>query len=422
MKQSQWTRKMLGLLAATFLIAMLLPGTSLALTTADATIFNQATVNYTFQGATSTQSANVSVDVTTLGVAPTVTVTPTSPPATPTQYILENQEVVYTYTVRSNANGEDVYTIGETTTNTGFSTNPTNTLSAASVTLWGGYAIAVSGVNTLTFPGGSLADLAGTETLELLVNGTQQQYSINTINAGAPDTGTGETLASLVLTPIGTSEQIDLGDVAAGTQIGEYTTVTMTHNDALDAILSAASGTIETDLTFTTTALTAGGVTDSASAPTVHTVVTAAQVSITKESRNVTSGSAFVDNTAITPTSARPGEVIEYRITVTNNHPTLAVTDIYVDDAIPTYTTQLNGQYNGGTHDVQIDFVDDSAGPATTTSYGTSANDGDQAELNGGSLRVTAGSGAGDADSVTPVGGTLDAGDSAVILFQVTVQ
>ena len=86
-------------------LLVICPASALADTSANATIFNEVTVSYT----SGTQNYSVSdfatVTVTTLAEAPTVTVDITA------DSVAAGGSVAYVYTLRSNSNGPDTYTL-----------------------------------------------------------------------------------------------------------------------------------------------------------------------------------------------------------------------------------------------------------------------------------------------------------------------
>ena len=388
-----------------------------AATSGNATIFNESTVSYTSGAATLTASADVSVTVITLAANPTVTVD------TAAQSVAAGANAVYNYTIRSNANGIDTYNLSLASGDANVSAS-TDTI-AASTSLWGGVVLS-SGAGTINLPGGSTTGLALNDTVEVFNSTTagMERYTVTGIAAGnAESSGTPETEAVLTLTPVGASPAI-AGDVASGTQIGQYTVTTLTQT-AGTPTTAGTDGTHTNNLTLTSTATladnatTASYTTSAGDGNETITTVSSPQVTILKESRNVTTGSAFVSDGS---TTAKPGEVIEYRITVTNTHATASTTNVYLTDIIPTYTAINTAVAAYGGNDVQITYTDVAGAGANNYSVTqTIANDVDQAEeIPAGTLQVTVGDGAGDAG--VPTGGTLDAGDFTVVLYQVTVQ
>jgi uncharacterized repeat protein (TIGR01451 family) len=205
-----------------------------------------------------------------------------------------------------------------------------------------------------------------------------------------------------------------------GTQAGEYTTFTISFTAGTPAV-AGTDGQYDNSFTITTTAKIADNSTSAVyteGATKVRTNVNSPKLTITKKSRNVTKGEvAFV----ATGTTAKPGEVLEYEITVANSHANADATNISISDALPVdYVTAKTGVYTGST-DVKIVTVYNNAAAATT--YATfSTGDTDTAALIANTLNVTLGNGAGDANNAATNGGTLKkTPDNAIVYFQVTV-
>lgn len=410
-----------GRIAATILLMMsfgVAPPLVHAATSGNTTIFNEATVTYTSGGSTLTASDDESVTVLTLAANPTVTVNTTA------QTVNAGANAVYNYTLRSNANGIDTYNLSLASVDANVSAS--GDAIAASSTLWGGIVLSsAAGApdGTINLPGGSTTGLANGDTVELTVGGAAEQYTVTITAAGnAESAGVAEVEATLTLVAIGASPDITAGNVVVGTQVGQYAVTTLTQT-AGTPTTPGTDGTHTNNLTTTSTATliddvtTVSYTTSAGTSDETITTVSSPSVTILKESRNFTNLSAWVSDGS---TTAKTGEVIEYRITVTNTHASASTTNVYLTDDLPTYTAIALLGYNAAANDIQIDFTDDSAGPTTTTSYHDVPVDGDQAETVAGTLTATVGSGAGDAS--VPTGGTLDAQDSAVLYFRVTVQ
>lgn len=385
----------------------------------NATIFNEATVTYTSGAATLTASDDVTVLVTTLATAPDFGLDTTTNPAA--QTVDAGADATYDYTLTSNANGTDTYNLSLASVDNAFVSASTDAGVPATMTLWGGIVVDVPANNTIDLPGGSISgDLtAGVSVVVLDIGGTDETYTVATVTPGNAQTTvpTDEVYDRITLTPIGASPAVTNINVLAGDQIGEQGTFTLTQT-AGTPNTPGTDGTHTNTITSITTAVTVTGgavtVTNNDGGLTVTTVNSPA-VTILKESRNVTAAGAF----AAAGTTAKPGEVIEYRITVTGD-PGASITNVFLTDVIPDYTAILTGAYGG--NDVQVDFTDvATAGALDYSTTFTVANDGDEAETAAGSLTVTFGIGAGDADPGASVGGTLNAADFAEVYFRVTV-
>jgi len=311
-------------MAALAIGAFVSPQMAQASTSGGATIYN--TVKVTYQsgtGPTLFATANISVTVTTIPTAPAVT---NPGPKT----VIAGQTASYDYIVKSNANGIDTYTtsnLANAATNVAAATGTSVT---ASVQLWGGIVLG-SGDGTITVPYGSTAGLtAGSSTVQI---GTST-YTVKTITAGTPastDAATGnlvpETPATIELTLI-SGTAVTSGSVAAGTQVGEYTTVTA-------QLVAGAPTTAGLDGSYDTTF--------KISSTDPNEALTTTKVTTTVSSPRVTIGKAADKATA------QPGDVITYTITVTNTHGSASVSNVTVIDPVPAYTsyvansTRLNG-------------------------------------------------------------------------------
>lgn len=375
-------RALFGVLALAVLFAFGAPQAAQASTSAGATIFNKVTVDYSSGDFTGTATADASVTVATLAAKPTVTVDTTA------QTTTAGSTVSYVYTVRSNSNGPDTYTLTTpvTSTNTGV-TAPTNTPSAASVALWGGIVVG-SGTGTISLPGGSTSGLAVNDTVELTVNGATNRYTVSGISAGnGASASTTETLATVTLTPVSGATAITATNVAAGTQVGQYSSLNLQQKAGTPSV-AGTDGTHVTDLTFTTTATDGSGAvvtytTSSTDTNEVTTTVSSPKLAITKTADKA---------------SAKPGEVITYTITVNNTSTTSDASNVTVTDPVPTYTAYVSG--------------------STRLNGITVAGDGATSPLAGG-LTVDSDSGRSAGVAAT---GTIPAGQTATITYQVTVQ
>jgi uncharacterized repeat protein (TIGR01451 family) len=387
MKRKQFIQKLLAVLPG--LVLAVLPGLVLAVlaiapapsafaagTSGGATIFNTVKVTYSSgTGPTLFAAANVSVTVSTVPTAPTVT----NPAG---QTVVAGGVATYNYIVKSNSNGLDTYT-------TSALTNAPNSVAAASgtsvtanVQLWGGIALG-SGAGTITVPFGSTAGLtAGTSTVQIGAN----QYTVTTITAGtaaSTDASSGDLVAevpaTLTLTPI-SGPAIIAGSVVAGTQVGEFKPAALTATLTAGAPTAAGGdGHYDTTFTISTTATPVVPFTTAI----VTTTVSSPQVTIAKTADKAT---------------VKPGDTITYTITVTNTHPTASASNVTVIDPIPAYTTYVAN--------------------STRLNTITVAGDGATSPLIAG-LLVDSNVGRAVGAAAT---GTLPALGVATIIFQVTVQ
>lgn len=367
-----------------------LPSLTHASTSAGATIWNKVTVNYTAAGVTTSNSDVETVTVLTLATAPTVTVDPTS------QITLAGSDVVYSYTVTSNANGPDTYAvaINAATSTNNFVNAQSNSLSTTSIDLWGGI-VTASGAGYVELPGGfDQTNLTDGDKITLIVGGTPRYYTVTAAStvAGSVNATTGAEIKGRVyLTPAGgTDPAITALNVGPGAVISEY-------YDALTNTLTAgtltaapADGTHKTNLKFTTTA------TDLSATPAVVNYITTAGSG--NETTTTVKDQVLTIDKVADPASAKPGETITYTITVTNVS-TNAATGASITDPVPTYTTYVAN--------------------STRLNGKTVAGDGAASPLVGG-LAI---------DDDVPVrtagnaaAGTIQGGGVATIIYQVTVE
>lgn len=309
-------RGLMGGIAALAIGMCLSPALAQASTSGGATIYN--TVKVTYQSGTGPvrfTSANVSVTVTTIPAAPTVT--NPSP-----QTVIAGGTPIYNYIVKSNANGLDTYTtsaLADAPTNVAAATAESVT---GSVQLWAGIVLG-SGNGTITVPFGSTTGLvAGTSTVQIGAS----TYTVTTITPGtaastdASGNLVAEVPATLDLTLI-SGTAVTAGSVAAGTQVGEYKTVTEQLTAGSPSIVGT-DGTYSTTFTITTTATPVATLTTTA----VITTVSSPKATIAKVADKLT---------------AKPGEVITYTITVTNTHTTASVSNVTIIDPVPAYTSYV---------------------------------------------------------------------------------
>ena len=369
-------------------------------TSAGATVYNKVTVTYA-SGSVSglVTSSSVKVTVTTLAAAPTVSID------TQTASILSGATKQYTYTIKSNSNGTDTYTVSKDATSSDSANIDTlspslDSLVETPIPLWGGFAVG-SGAGYITVPGGSLAlnPIADGSTVTLTVGGTANQtYSVfSTAPGNAQGDGGPESPDTITLTPI-SGPAITPGSVTTGTQVGEYKTFTNTVTGGKVVIdpatpLTISDGTHITVIKVVTTATDLSGVvtylTKGTDSNLATTTILAPKLSIVKKSRNATTGGSF----ALSGTTARPGEVVEYEITIKNEHTTggATISNANVVDILPSYSTYV--------------------GSSTKIDY-NSAGSSDVSDVSGAS--PLAGSG-------YNLGSPLAAGDTAVITYQATV-
>ena len=256
-----------------------------------------------------------------------------------------------------------------------------------------------------------VADLQITKTdgVTSYVPGQQLTYTITVTNAG-PSFVTGAVVADLFDASIITSAtwtatiaqgQADLNGQVRGTgslnqtiDIGPSSVVVYTVTAMTS---SAATATLVNTATVTAPAGTTDPNPNNNSSTDVDTVTNPAKLTVVKTVRDL-NGGVLVS-----------GDTLRYTIVVSNPAtplPAEAATNLILTDAIPANTT-----YKPGTLRI-------SAG--ANAGAKTDAVDRDQAEFLGSAVQFQLGAGAG-AGTGTPVGGTLSAGQSTTVTFDVTV-
>ena len=355
-----------------------------AATGGGATIHNAATL--TFSGGQVTDWVNV--EVRTIGSAPNIAV--------------DNANVdtnagdtgTLTYTVTSTSNGSDDYSLAVNSTDTDVGA-PGLTITPPVITLGASITSQASDASgNVYIPAGSEDDLVVGDQVRINIGGIDYVYEIATLTPGTPASTTGNTttpetptvLTFTIVTPA--APVIGAGDVPAGTQIGEL----------LEVVVEVTAGTPDTpgtdgsheiELSGTTSAPGPGGTPVTFTDGNASTITSlSGDGTLTKEVRNVTTSGSF----ATSGVTAGTGDVLEYRLTaapVAGQNLSGAV----ITDSIPQYTTYVDG---------------------STTLNGAAVPDagGTNFPLDEGGLTVNSPGGA--------AGDVLD-GESAVVIFQVTV-
>lgn len=405
------TQNLIKRFALAGIAAATLSGGAFAATGGGATIHNAATLTYN-SGLQVTDAIDVSV--LTIGTVPTITLLTTGPFT-----VNAGDTVNLTYAISSNSNGNDSYSLTDTTSSSTGMTAPgaTYVLSDAAVTLGASITSAPSvmvdgDTGTVFIPAGSQTNLDIGDTV--LLNGFR--YIIEDVRDGTIASTTGNTTTAEVYTeidltvpPASGSPAIGLATVATGTQFGERDTFTM-------AVTVTAPTTVGTDgevdpaVSGNTSALDTNGdpvpfdtATDANAGNDITITVLSATVTILKEARNVTKGELTFSPSGV---NAQTGDVLEYRITMTVNTGEPDATTSILRDEIPPYTayvatsTTLNGTAvtdDGGSEPFPLS--------ATNNGLGVNSVNGTADQVNGGTLLE------GDTGA-----------DAATVVFQVTVQ
>jgi hypothetical protein len=312
---------MTGLIIAVALLTLTGPVTAFAAntTSAGATIHNYVSVNYQSGNINITTYAAVDVTVLPVFAAPSIT--------KPSDQLVVAGSVSYTTTVTSNSNGQDTIVLDQTISPSGMSGGtPSTTFSPVSgFSLWGGLAVSVASQNVINLPGASLTGTAfltaiGSPTKPTVMIGGKQYnvLSSTTGHIAATTAGGGQTSEqydTITVSPVdGTS---NITSLSAGASSLEYKSVTY----------SFTAGTPSTPGTdghydHTMTAKSGGDNTKSTTTGTFVTTVQSPNVTITKLCA-VNPGWAIGSLTVTNYTSscsAKPGQTIEYLITLTNRN------------------------------------------------------------------------------------------------------
>lgn len=374
--------KRLALMAAAG--ACLLGNTALAATGGGATIHNAATL--TFSGGEMT--ATVDVAVLTVGSAPVISVSgPSNANAGDTATL--------TYTITSTSNGLDSYTLSASSTDSNVAV-PTLAVTPPVITLGASITSLPSIADTIYIAAGSETGLDAGDVVRINIGGTDYLYDIASVIPGTPaftvgNTTTPEQPTLIVLSNASSgAPAIGAGDVPAGVQIGEVATFTVNVTAGAPTV-PGSGGSHTVEITGETTAPGPGGT------PEVFTdggsgvvIVFSGEAVLTKEVRNITTGSAF----ATSGVTARSGDILEYRLTA-SPLPGETVAGAVLEDSLPEHTTYVadSTQLNGNP------VADDTVGATLLP-------------LDEGGLQIN-----------TPTGaaGELVDGESAVILFRVSV-
>lgn len=374
--------KRLALMAAAG--ACLLGNPALAATGGGATIHNAATL--TFSGGEMT--ATVDVAVLTVGAAPVISVSgPSNANAGDTATL--------TYTITSTSNGLDSYTLNASSTDSNVAA-PTLAVTPPVISLGASITSRPSTADTIYIAAGSETGLDAGDVVRINIGGTDYLYEITSVTPGTPaftvgNTTTPEQPTLIVLSNASSgAPAIGAGDVPAGVQVGEVATFTVNVTAGAPTV-PGSGGSHTVEITGETTAPGPGGTpedfTDGGSGV---VIVFSGEAVLTKEVRNVTTGSAF----STSGVTARSGDVLEYRLTA-SPLPGETVTGAVLEDNLPEHTTYVADStlLNGNP------VADDTVGATLLP-------------LDEGGLQIN-----------TPAGvaGELVDGENAVILFRVSV-
>lgn len=370
------------------LAGLLLAGQVFAATGGGATIHNVARLSFTGGEVV----AWVNVEVATIATAPTITSVSTT--------VNSGDSTSIVYTVTSNSNGKDTYNFSASSNNVGVGAPGGLTVTpSAGLTL--GASIVISATNTgldtgtIAIPAGSETGFSNGDTVRVTISGTDYLYLVTNVTPGTiaqtvGDITTPETNSTVTLQSIDGAPAISNTNVPLGTQVGEVDTFTVTL-DAGSLVNPGTPGEHEITVTVVTTETDGGGTPVTDTNTTGKVTVLSGTANLLKEVRNITTSSAWFDSSSASTLTAKSGEVLEYRLTA-SPIPGETVTGAVLKDAIPSYTT----------------YVADS----TTLNAAAAADVGGTTPLVAG-LSI---------NTPAAAAGVLADGDSAIVMFRVTVE
>jgi hypothetical protein len=396
-------RALVGSFALLALLAFVLPQAAQANMAANTQIKNAAQLSY-FDGAT-TQTANASVTV-TVALVPSAAIDVAGPNQT-TEYAGVNTQLSNTFTVTATANGLDSYTLTPTLGGGGINeTGASVSLTSPSspVSLGATVTLANCTTTTLYVPSDGTADstVNGISAGTVVVIGSDTRTVTSVTDPG------GSGIATIVLPALSIAP-------AAGVLVAQQVVVTVL---AKSGTITASGQSIVITKTLTvasttdpTKTTTSGAVTDT---------YTSGLATFAKYVRNVTNPivgggatTSYGGNTYYTTgVTAKPSEVLEYIVTVTNSG-TGNISSCVVTDTIPVNYANFNTTpYSGST---AVTYVNES----NAVSYLTATAGDDAATWSSPTLTVNVGTGAG----IPPApGGTIAAGNIVKALYQVSVK
>lgn len=408
MKQARRIFRTTGLLIALAGITLCLAGTAFAVTTAaNHIIQNEVTVSFSDAGGTAQTPVTDTVDITVSLVASAPTL------STPTNLTTDSATpAYYTYELTATANGPDAYDLaGSVTTETAGITGgtssidflydpvgagiPTDYVAVPSDQLSLGATTVADATGTIAAAGNTIITVPNDNTNDGQVNGIEggdfvwinnQLFEVDSVDDSNNSTPNGTSTITVIGN--GTATAITITDLIAERQ---------------EFILEVTPGTV----TDTTTQYITVDITVDGGPPTDQTVteVTVAALTVDKkvavDPTNLDDDSGGYADTA----NAAPGDTLIYRITITNSGSADATSVVITDPAVP-FTVYTNGKARASS------TLNDTYGSATTSPL----TDPDDAP---GTDKYNHNVGTG---LVTYDVGTIPAGESRLLFFQVTVQ
>ncbi len=410
-------------------------------------IRNSVTVDYDDAGGAAQTAATADVDITVNLVEAAPTVAFDSLASDPLDPVGVGETISLVYTVTSNANGLDTYTVGTAQTpNPGgvvtFGTiTPPSPVSLGATTASLGAAISsfeaadvAAGAGTqITVPADDNGD--GADINGLVIGDTVRVAGGICIVNDITEPGAGNEANATATLEV--DQCVGTGTLNDADQIGEQLIVTV-------EVTGDTAGTADVTVTFTSDT----GTNPSANGGTQSVVIAAPNVQVFKFVRNQTTANNPASCTGTTGladaaacvsiggntyyksgVTTDPGDTLDYAIVIVNSG--ALATAVQVTDAIAAFTTFSGATItvfplaDSATPDVGADCVTDGA-TCTIVDAGslaaTSATGDDAAELNGGNVEASAGhDGAGAAIGDATSGGELSVDEYSVVLFSVDV-
>jgi uncharacterized repeat protein (TIGR01451 family) len=364
-------------LAICALAAIASPGTASANSTANTTILNTVTVSYKDVTLTNTFSASASTIVTVnlVKAALNTTGVPTAANGSPALTCLAAFDVPSGSTINSlyaltaTANGQDTYSLALGTTTphnvngvtVSYSTlkfdGSLETAAPASRVLGSAIPTAIVSDTVLQFPGGALAGFSVNDVVVVQTTAGPRAYLVTAVSAG-----TAPVYSNVGNTAYSTLGTLTQAEVKGTLTLGAYAAQTITLNTTNDTTIG---GTVAPTFASTNAATlgvpvgelvlvkvsvqastntlldgtvdyllntTASGGTNPATVSCTVGTFKAPTLTIKKETRNLTASGSF----GATATG-NPGDILEYRVTVTNTGGQAA--QVVVADAVPVYTS-----------------------------------------------------------------------------------
>lgn len=375
------TRRMTGIVFGLVLLILTAPVGAFALTSGNTTIHNWVSVTYT-SGSFTPPAATSFIDVTVATVAAAATITT---PAGKT--VAPGAFVTYSSAITSNASGLDTYNLGPanpTTPTSGIVGSPATTFNyggvgVASISLWGGITSAASalGSTTITFPGGALTGSGLAAGSKLVIGVNTYTIAVGGVSPGSANTNVGG-LSNEAPGTITLTSGLIVG-IASGTQVGELKKFDYQFT-AGNPQNAGVDGLYNTVVTATSTFTNLLGVVQAVSTTGTTTRVESPLLTITKSFRVLPAGSPittgpintalYTTNTAANP--AKPGQIIEYLITILNSNAAVAsaASSVNVTDPVVTpYTTYVQGSTYWGNGSYVITQIDNLVASKLVTGY-----------------------------------------------------